>query len=154
MKHVIIQVDNFDKARKDLKIMRQRNPEKLIGFTGADDELNKKILEKEKVDIFMPILFHRKDYQKQRNSGLDSVMAKLAKKNNVVIGIWLDELLNSKENKKAEILSRITQNIKLCKKNKLKMVFIASRKDVYDLKALGLVLGMPTWMTKDIDKTF
>jgi len=55
---------------------------------------------------------------------------------------------------KAQILSRIRQNIKLCNKQKLKMKFIALKKqnqrDIYDLKSLGLILGMPTWMTKKL----
>ncbi len=91
----------------------------------------------------------RKDRQKQRDSGFNHVLAKLAKKKNVAIGINLDEIIESKE--KAKILARIEQNIKLCNKNKLHMKFISKKKrNDYDLKALGLVLGMPTWMTKKL----
>ncbi len=148
--HLIIQVNSFEEARNKIKEARKKNPDKLIGFTSSDDELNRKIIEKEKVDIFMPILLLRKDWQKQRNSGLDNVMAKAAKKGNIAIGINLDEIINSKTNQKAEILARIKQNIKLCNKNKLKMKFIGiDSRDIYDLKALGLVLGMPTWMIKE-----
>lgn len=147
-KVILINASTFENFRKNLKIKREKNKRKLIGFTGIDDELNRKILEKEKVDIFMPLLFHRKDWQKQRNSGFNQVMAKQAKKNNVTIAINLDELINTGGKEKAEILARIHQNIKLCNKNKLKMTFLPS-KDSYDLKALGLVLGMPTWMFKE-----
>ena len=52
------------------------------------------------------------------------------------------------------MIARIKQNIKLCNKSKLKMEFIAQNKknerNLHDLKALGLVLGMPTWMTKNL----
>ena len=47
-------------------------------------------------------------------------IAKIAKKNNIAIGINQDELINSDSRKKSQILARIRQNIELCKKNKLK----------------------------------
>ena len=78
-------------------------------------------------------------------------MAKIAKKKNILIGINLREIISARGTKKAEILARISQNIKICNKNKLKMVFIDfGEKNVYDLKSFGLVLGMPTWMTKEL----
>tara|TARA_Y100000310_G_scaffold17671_1_gene17435 strand:- start:5076 stop:5531 length:456 start_codon:yes stop_codon:yes gene_type:complete len=150
MKQIVIQENSFEKARKEIK----KSPDKTIIFTGADDDLNRKILEKEKVDIFMPLLLNKKDFQKQRNSGFNHVLAKIAKKNHVSIGINLDEVIMSNGKIKSDVLSRIKQNIKLCNKNKLKMTFVFSdknKRDIHDLKALGLVLGMPTWMTKSLN---
>jgi len=148
--YILIQENNFEKARK--KIRESKNKE--IIFTSNNDELNRKILEKEKIDILLINQSHRKDYQKQRNSGFNQVLAKLAKKKNIVIGINFDEIIYSKKLEKLEILARVKQNIKLCNKNKLNMKFLAFKgknsRDLYDLKSLGLVLGMPTWMTKNI----
>ena len=60
-------------------------------------------------------------------------MAKIAKKNKVLIGINLDEIINSDKLNKAQILARIKQNIMLCNKNKIKMTFISKqKKDKYD----------------------
>ena len=88
---------------------------------------------------------------KQRNSGLNKVLAKIAKKKDIIIGINLDEIINLNSRKKSEILARIKQNIKLCNKNKLKMKFVfINKRNVHDLKSLGLVLGMPTSMTKSL----
>ena len=144
--NILIKETDFMKARKKIK----ENKEKIIIFSSNDDELNRKILEKEKIDILLINQSNRKDFQKQRNSGFNQVLAKLAKKNNVTIGINLDEIIESKN--KSEILSRVKQNIKLCNKNKLKMKFISEKhkRNIYDLKALGLVLGMPTWMVRDL----
>ena len=143
---IIIQENNFDKARKKIR----ENKGKTIIFSG-NDELNRKILEKEKINILLINQRARKDFQKQRDSGFNQVLAKIAKKNNIVIGINLDEIINAKSKRKAEILARIKQNIKLCNKNKLKMKFITQKqRDIYDLKALGLVLGMPTSMIKNL----
>lgn len=149
-KSILIQENSFDKARNEIR----KNKEKIIIFSSDQDELNRKILEKEQIDVLLINQKSRRDYQKQRNSGFNQVFAKLAKKNNVTIGINLDEIIESKNDKKREILARVGQNIKLCNKNRVKMKFIAQKKknerDIYDLKALGLVLGMPTWMTSNL----
>ena len=142
----IIQENDFMKARNALK----NSKEKPIVFTSTSDELNRKVMEKEKIDILLINQLGRKDYSKQRNSGFNQVLAKIAKKKGITIGINLDEIIESNLQQRAKILARIKQNIKLCNKNKLKMKFITLKnpRDVYDLKALGLTLGMPTWMLK------
>ena len=147
METVFIHEKDFSKARDLIR----KNKGKKIVFSSDDDELNRKILEKEKIDVLLLNLKEKKDRQKQRESGFDHVMAKLAKKNDVAIGINLSEILGVSGKKKAEILARISQNIKLCNKEKLKMIFLKSNeKNAHDLKSLGLVLGMPTWMTKNL----
>ncbi len=146
--YVIIKGKSFTESRKKIK----ENKDKAIIFSSNDDELNRKILEKEKIDVLLLNLSQRKDKLKQRNSGFNHVLAKIAKKNNVAIGINLDEILISGKKEKAEIIARVRQNVKLCTKNKLKVVFISEKeeRDSYDLKALGLVLGMPTSMVKNL----
>jgi ribonuclease P/MRP protein subunit RPP1 len=144
---ILIQENDFDKARKQI----QENSKKKIIFSG-DDETNRKVLEKEKIDILLLNQAGKRDSHKQRNSGFNHVMAKMAKKNTVVIGINLDEIINSSEKEKAEIIARIRQNIRICNKNKLKMKFIYKnqKRNILDLKSLGLVLGMPTHMLKSL----
>ena len=139
----LITAKNFQEARNKIKSSKEK-----IVFSSSDDELNRQVLEKEKISVLLISQSGRKDFQKQRNSGFNQVLAKIAKKNNVVIGIDFDEIVNSKEKVCAEILARIKQNIKLCNKSKLKMCFVSfnHKRNSYDLKSLGLVLGMPTWM--------
>lgn len=149
-KDILIKEKNFNNARKKIA----ENKGKKIIFSSNSDELNRKILEKEQIDILLLNQAQRKDTQKQRNSGLNQVLAKIAKKKNIIIGINLDEIIDSGQKNKAEILSRIKQNIKLCNKNKMNMKFITLKKEnqrnAYDLKSLGLILGMPTYMTKSL----
>ncbi len=144
---VLISEKIFEKARKKIR----ENKGKEIIFSSDNDELNRKVLEKEKINVLLLNQKSRKDFQKQRNSGLNHVLAKLAKKNKVVIGINLDEIIDAKGKLKSEIIARIKQNVVLCNKNKVKMKFILKKykRNSYDLKALGGVLGMPTWMTKN-----
>lgn len=155
---ILIQENNFDKARKKIK----ENTDKIIIFSSDSDELNRKVLEKLPIKILLLNQSKRKEKQKQRDSGFNHVLAKIAKKNNIAIGINFDEIVNAKIQEKSKILARIKQNIKLCNKNKLKMKFIFPSKkgvggwgtaDPYDLKALGLILGMPTNMVKNISSS-
>jgi len=150
MQHqIIIKENTFENARKSIR--EAQKDEKIIIFSSSDDELNRKILEKEQINILLLSQSGRKDFQKQKNSGFNHVMAKAAKKKNISIGIFLDEIIEAKSKiEKSEILARIRQNIKICSKNMLKMKFIQinekNNRNFYDLKSLGAVLGMPTWM--------
>lgn len=150
MKTILIKENEFMKAREKIR----KNNGKIIIFSSDSDELNRKVLEKEKINILLINQAGREDFQKQRNSGLNHVLAKIAKKNNVSIGINFEEIVNSKAKEKSIILARTEQNIRLCNKNKLKMKFIfieeKSKMEIYDIKSLGIVLGMPTWMTKSL----
>ncbi|MDP3986654.1 MAG: hypothetical protein Q8P81_00315 [Nanoarchaeota archaeon] len=150
MKQIIISEKDFQKARK--LIRENRASQNKIIFSSEDDELNRRILEKENIDIILITLSKRKDWMKQRDSGFNQVLAKIAKSKETVIGINLNEILSADKMEKQEILARIRQNVRLCNKNKLKMEFISQKniKNRHDLKSLGLILGMPTWMTRDI----
>ena len=147
MEYIVIQEKTFDKVRKEI----EKNKDKKIIFCSDDDELNRKILEKEKINILLLNQKNRKDFQKQRNSGLNQVMTRIAKKQNTIIGINLDDIIESPPKEKSNIIARIKQNIKLCNKAKLNMKFLAQKKsnerNIYDLKAFGSTLGMPTWMS-------
>lgn len=146
---ILITGKDFQKIRQEIK----KHQDKTIIFSSDNDELNRKVIEKENISLLMLNLSKRKDFLKQKNSGLNHVLTKIIKKSNISIGINLDEIINSEPKEKAKILGRLIQNIELCKKNKVKMHFISkenNKKDIYDLKSLGLVLGMPTWMTKEM----
>lgn len=150
MQQILIRENNFDRARK---LIRENKDKKII-FSSDDDELNRKILDKENINVLLINQAGRKDFQKQRDSGFNQVLAKMAKKKNIAIGVNLDEIILSEGKEKAKILARISQNIKICNKNKLKMEIIVLDKkndrNVYDLRALNLVLGMPTNMIKEL----
>ena len=146
---IIIKETDFQIARKKIREAKKAGVE--IVFTSDDDEMARKVLEKEAISMLLINQEGRKDKIKQRGSGFNQVLSKLAKKKNIIIGINLDEILKAGEEEKAEMLARVRQNVKLCNKNKLKMEFISNEaRNQYDLKALGLVLGMPTWMTRDL----
>lgn len=150
MKPLLLTQTNFSKLKNEIK----KNPDKSIIFSSNDDELNRKVLEKLPIHALLINLAGRKDFQKQRNSGFNQVLTRIAKKNKITIGINFDEIIESRNLKeKSEILARIKQNIFLCNKSKIRMQFIAQKhyRNIYDLKSLGLILGMPTNMIRDTE---
>jgi RNase P/RNase MRP subunit p30 len=154
---IILTETNFSKLKE--KIKKEKLENKIIIYSSEDDELNRKVIEKLSINILLINQTNRKDFQKQRNSGFNQVMAKIAKKGNITIGINFDEIVESNSLKeRAEILARIKQNVFLCNKDKINMKFIIQKeknnRNIHDLKSLGLVLGMPTWMTSTLSKEF
>ncbi len=123
----IISEPTFEKARKIIQESKKKFPNDKSIFSSNDDELVRKVLEKEKIDGVLINLTGRKDSQKQRNSGFNQVLAKLCQKNKIFVGINLDEILEANSLEKQRILARIKQNIKLCNKNKIQMKFIAQK---------------------------
>ena len=149
MEYEVITNTNFEQIRK--KVSEAKESSKKVIFQSNDDELNLKIMEKLDIDVILINESGRKDFSKQRNSGFNQVMSKLAKKKKITLGINFDEIIHSKGNEKAEIIARIIQNINLAKKDKLNVKFISKNqniKDEYDIKALGLILGMNTKMAQ------
>src|SRR3989344_2406861 len=146
---MIIKSNSFEKARKEINEAKKSQTE--IIFSSENDELTRKVIEKLPIDILLINLSDKKDFQKQRNSGFNQVLSKIAKKNNITLGINLDEIINSKNKKeKSEIIARIKQNIRICKKDKLKIKFVGkTQKTQKDLQALSLVLGMDTKTAKN-----
>jgi len=141
---------NIEKVKnsKELQKLISQNILPLIIEASDDDELNRIVFENKKVDIIFHLEDKRKPYDPThfRNSGLNQVLCKLANKNNIHIGFSLDEILKSKN--QSLLIGRIKQNIKLCRKYKVKMVFASLAKDKYglrlskDLISLMKVLGM------------
>ena len=86
--------------------------------------MNRAALENKKVDILLsPEKNDREDSFHYRKSGLNQVLCKLAKQNNVAIGFDFSNLINTLGRERARILGRMFFNYKLCRKYKVKMVF-------------------------------
>lgn len=116
-------------------------------------KLNQDILSSKNVDILVsPELYEDKDSLHERNSGLNHILCKLAKKNNIIIAFSFSDILKAD----SKLLGKIMQNIKLCRKYKVRTLiasFASSKFEMrspYDLKALFETLGM---MPNDIKKS-
>jgi len=143
----MIETENLNEARK--QIDKQYKEKKKIIIKGRDILFNRLILENKKVNILILSHQDKKDNLKQRDSGLNQVLCKIAKQNNISLGIDLNELKIQNKKQKAEVLSRIIQNIKLIKKSKNKLKIFNSKKTPEE-KAVFLTLGLPTEMIKEL----
>ena len=124
------------------KLADMRREYDVLLVKGSDLELNRKAVETKEVDILVhPEL-------KRRDSGLNHVMIKLAKKNNVAIEINFREILQSSKNTRSLIMHNITQNVKLCKKYKTPLIICSGAVSHWQLKdpkiliAMGHLLGL------------
>ena len=148
---MIIDTDNLNDARKKIEIKAKEGSKVIV--KGRDDSFNRKILENKKVNILLsPEHGYKKDKLKQRDSGLNHILCRIAQQNSISIGIDFQEILNKRDEGKkqlAEHLARIMQNIKLCRKSKARMILMnTAGTDDYGLRALLSTLGMPTDMAK------
>ncbi len=114
-------------------------------------EYNRKILEYGKFDILLSVEKSediKKDTPRNTNSGFNHVLAKIAVKNNISLGIDLENLRKQEKKSKAVLLTRIKQNIKLCRKSKCR-VYLINCKDKRDASSFLISLGASTFQAKE-----
>ncbi len=111
----MINTPNIEQAKKLIK----NSTEKTIIVKAQNNIFNRKILEYGKFNILLSIeRGDRKDSLRQIDSGLNNVLAKIAAKNHIALGIDLQEISQLEKKEKAEKLAKIRQNIKICRKTK------------------------------------
>jgi RNase P/RNase MRP subunit p30 len=135
----IINTSNLNEARKQIQKLKKEN--KQIIVRAQDEEFNRKILETREINIFLaPETIEKKDSLRQRNSGLNEVLCKIATKNNTSIGIDLNYLKKQDKKQKAIILSKIIQNISLCKRAKTNIIIFPRQLKKQELASFLSVL--------------
>ena len=144
----MISTSNLNEARKQIQKLKKENKEIII--KAQSNEFNRKILENKDIDIITDLELHkRKDKLKQRDSGLNEVLCKLASKNNIEIAINLGKIKRLDKKEKAETLARIKQNISLCKRTNTKIIIL--NKESYkkqDIISFFLILKGSTQQAK------
>ncbi len=140
---ILADFNEINKAKKHADLVLVQNSEK-----------NREVLEKSKADILFDLeTQNRRDFIHHRASGLNQVLCKLANANKKTIAFSFNSILNSKN--RAQLLGRISQNIRLCRKYKVKTLISSFAKNpfemrsVYDLINLFVVLGMHPREAKD-----
>jgi len=89
-----------------------------------------------------------RDKINQRNSGLNQVLCNIAKEKNKVICFDFSMLLNSKGSRRSVLIGRFMQNIRLCRKYKVKTAIASfadsplKMRNPIDIIALFTKLGM------------
>jgi len=109
-------------------------PDVLIKEGGTDTQ-NRAFVSDPSIDILMnPELKQTKDTVHQRRSGLNHVLAKLAKRHHLAIGFGFASLLHTKDVARAQILGRMRQNVRICRQFKVPMVVCSYASNVKELR--------------------
>jgi len=74
----------------------------------------------------------RNDFTRQRNSGLNQVLCEIAARKNKTYGFNFRNVLAAKN--RAEIIGRMIQNLMLCKKYKVKIIFFSGAKEPVEMR--------------------
>ncbi len=142
----LIDSGNINDARKKIDKLFQSGKEIIV--VAKDSEFNRKILENKKVDVLLfTNFFGNRNRLKQRDSGLNHVLCKIAKENNISIGIDFSIFLNKGGFQLSHLLSSTIQNISLCSKYKTKMlIFNIENRNKSEIISFLSSLGMPSYM--------
>jgi len=162
-KSEILEKDNCDgyliespekEARRIVSSLKGKK--KIVAFAGGDDALNRRAVETLKIDYLVsPERGFKDDSLKQRDSGINHVVAKEAAKRGIAIVIDFSGISKLRGKEKALRLSRLIQNIKICRKVKcpIKIASFGRRKeevvDERSRKSLGISLGMSSEQARD-----
>src|SRR3989304_5539869 len=115
---MMINATNIEQAKGLIKSSK----EKPIIVQAQNDDFNRKILEYGKFDILLsPEAGKRKRTLRNIDSGFNHILARIAAKNKVAVGIDIDEIARLTKEEKAKRLERIIQNIKTCRKAKTRI---------------------------------
>ena len=87
---LMINTKDINEARKEIQKL-VRAGEKIVVYA-QDDDFNRKIFEIKNVDMVVGLEIGGRDRLKQRGSGMNEVIAKLAKSNDIEIGIDLSKI--------------------------------------------------------------
>jgi len=145
-KGILADPENIDRIKNKLKDK--------VFIAIKSSENNREIIEASKTNLIFSFEENNKrDFMHQRASGLNQILCKLAEQNNVAIGFSLSSILDSKN--KHIILGRIMQNIKLCRKYKVKTIIASfsqnplEMRSPHDTISLFETLGMHPKEAKD-----
>ncbi|MEI6058436.1 MAG: hypothetical protein WCP89_01570 [archaeon] len=147
-------------ARSILESLKQKNIKKKIATFGRDNVFNRRALETLKINFLISPEREfggereskRKDTLKQRDSGLNHVIAKIAKDKDISMVIDIDDLSSIQDRKqKAKRLSRIIQNIKISRRAGCKILVwsLSGEMGKKELEAFGFSIGMSSQQVKE-----
>lgn len=144
-KEKMISTNNIEQA----KTLIRTSKEKPLVVLAQHDDFNRKILEYGHFDILLGIeAGNRERTLRNIDSGFNHVLAEIAKKNKVALGIDMQELSKLKKEEKAMRLERIMQNIKICRKSSTKIILL-NYKDKKDAFSFLVALGASTKQAKE-----
>jgi ribonuclease P/MRP protein subunit RPP1 len=140
----MIETQNIEEAKQLIK-----NEKKPIIVKAQNDNFNRKMLEYGKFDALVSVeMGEKKRKLRKTDSGFNHVLAAIAAKNKVALGVDFEELRKLEKKEKAEVLARIIQNLKICRKAGVKTKII-NAKDKRDAFSFFISLGASTKQARE-----
>lgn len=143
-------------ARRIIASLKDKKIKKIIAFVGGDDVMNRRVIESLKIDyLISPERDAKFDNLKQRDSGLNHVVAKIAKEKDVTIVVDMGEIASLDGKERALRIAKAMQNIKVCRKAgcSLKIASCVNKKrgilNEKVRKSFGVGLGMSSEEIRD-----
>lgn len=128
-----------------------RNKTNLLIIESSDQD--RQVFEKKSADIIFNLEeSERNDKPHYRVSGMNHILAELAKNNELIVGFSFSKILNSNFTERAKKLGRIKQNIKLCKKYKVQTCFASFTNDPLEMRAPKDLISLLITLGMDVPK--
>ncbi len=143
-------------ARKIIVSLKDKKFNGKIALVGEDDAFNRRAIESLKIDYLVsPETLTKFDNLKQRDSGLNHVIARIAKEKGILIIVNFRDIASLKGREKSERIARVMQNVKICRKVGCGIrigSFASNKKNIVDelgRKAFGTTVGMSSNEVRD-----
>jgi len=151
---------DFFQGRTDLKIHNallcdeKRVQKDCLCFVKNPEDA-RLVFEKSGVFCVFDLELQQKDFMHQRGSGFNHIMARLSASKGINLGFSFSSILNSPSIQQAMLMGRLKQNIKLCRKYKVKTIIASFAKSPFEMRSphdlinFFTVLGMHPKEAKD-----
>jgi ribonuclease P/MRP protein subunit RPP1 len=136
-------VEITSKSVRDLRkqIMFFREKATIVGVHGGDERINRAACKDDRIDLLM-------HPERGKQGVLSQVEAKLARKNQVALGVGLSYFWKTENVERSRILTLQRKNVAVCQKLGVPIVIMSGANSCYDLrtpsqlKALAQILGL------------
>lgn len=123
-------------------IMKLKNPKAMTLFE-SDRENDRFVIEKCKPSMIFNFEDEKaKDFIHHRNSGMNQVFCRYMAENNIKYGLSLGSIISADDNFRAQVIGRIKQNVKLCRKYKVEMKVFSFASDPFSMRSPADVISL------------
>lgn len=124
---IVIDESNPQLLRKE--VQRYYKKVDIIMANGGDTKLNRVICETPQIDII------NHPYLNKRNSGINHILAKLLKENNISVNINFRDILEHRGYFRARILNQVNQLLMLQRKYDFRCILSSGSESFFDVKS-------------------
>ena len=118
---------NSNEIRKTIN--RYRDKSNYISCLGGDLKINRSVCENYRIDVLS------RPYYKRKDSGMNHVLAKEAKKHNVAIELCFRDILKNRLRYRANVIASFKEILMFHRKFKFPLILTTDSKLVYDVKS-------------------